>query len=152
MHREYEKYMRLALSLAEKGRGKVSPNPLVGSVIVKNSRIVGKGFHKGFGSVHAEVNAITQARGNVRGATMFVNLEPCCHYGRTPPCTDKIISSGLEEIVIAIKDPNPLVNGKGIKQLKAAGLKVKIGVLANNESKGANTLMKSKLIIFVLTI
>ncbi len=135
MQRDYDKYMKLALSLAEKGKGKVSPNPLVGCVIVKEFKIVGKGFHKIFGEAHAEINALAQAGNKACGATMFVNLEPCCHYGKTPPCTDKIISSGLKEVIIGIKDPNPLINGKGIRQLKAAGIKLKVGVLARESSK-----------------
>ncbi len=135
MQEEYNKYMSLALELAEKGRGRVSPNPLVGSVIVKGNRIIGKGFHERFGGAHAEINALKDARKNVYGATMFINLEPCCHYGKTPPCIDKIIASGLKEVIIGIKDPNPLVNGKAIRQLRRAGVKVKTGVLAEEAEK-----------------
>lgn len=135
MQKDYNKYMKLALKLAEGGIGKVSPNPLVGSVIVKGSRIIGKGFHEGFGRAHAEINALGNAGKNIRGATMFINLEPCCHYGKTPPCIDRIIASGLKEVVIGIKDPNPLVNGKGIRQLKRAGIKVTTGILPEEAKK-----------------
>lgn len=130
-----EKYMRLALNLAEKGRGKVSPNPLVGAVIVKGTRVVGKGWHEKFGAAHAEINALNKAKDKARGAIMFVTLEPCSHYGKTPPCAEALIKAGLKEIIIAMKDPNPLVNGKGIQKLKKAGLKIKTGVLEKEARK-----------------
>lgn len=124
-----EKYMRLALELAAKGRGKTSPNPMVGAVIVKNGRIVGEGFHKKSGQPHAEIYAIKQAGKNAKGATMYVNLEPCCFFGRTPPCTDAIIKSGIKKVIIAAKDPNPLNNGRGVEILRRHKIAVKSGVL-----------------------
>lgn len=124
-----EYYMNRALSLAKKGIKEVRPNPLVGCVIVKNNRIIAEGYHRFFGGSHAEVYALRKAGKNSKGATMYVNLEPCCHIGKTPPCTDKIIKSGIKKVVIGAKDPNFLVNGKGIKELEKNGIKVEIGVL-----------------------
>lgn len=124
-----KKYMQMAISLARKAEGKTSPNPLVGAVIVKNRRIIGVGYHKKAGLPHAEVNALRQAGKAAWGATLYVNLEPCDHFGRTPPCTDAIIKSGIKKVVIGMKDPNPLNNGKGIKKLKNRGIKVAAGIL-----------------------
>ncbi|MDD5773231.1 MAG: bifunctional diaminohydroxyphosphoribosylaminopyrimidine deaminase/5-amino-6-(5-phosphoribosylamino)uracil reductase RibD [bacterium] len=122
-------YMRKVLFLAKKGSGYVSPNPLVGAVLVKNGKIIGKGYHEYFGGNHAEVNAIISAGDSVRGSALFVNLEPCVHFGKTPPCVDSIIKSGIKEVVISHLDPNPVVNGKGAAKLLKAGIKVKVGVL-----------------------
>lgn len=122
-------YMREALSLAKKGIGWTSPNPVVGAVLVKNGKIVGKGYHKHCGENHAEVNAIISAGDSARGSTLFVNLEPCDHFGRTPPCTDMIIKSGIKDVVIAHKDPNPIINGRGIERLRRAGINVRVGIL-----------------------
>ncbi|UCD95073.1 MAG: bifunctional diaminohydroxyphosphoribosylaminopyrimidine deaminase/5-amino-6-(5-phosphoribosylamino)uracil reductase RibD [Candidatus Zixiibacteriota bacterium] len=124
-----EKYIRLALELAEKGRGKTSPNPLVGAVIVKSGRIVGQGYHRKAGTPHAEINALSDARENARGASLYVNLEPCCHYGRTQPCTGEIIKAGVRKVIFSLRDPNPPVNGKGAAQLRKAGIRVRSGVL-----------------------
>jgi len=121
--------MRLALNLAEKGIGATSPNPMVGAVIVKNGRIAGKGYHKGCGSAHAEVNALGNAAGRTKGSVMYVTLEPCDHFGRTPPCTEAIIRSGIKKVFIAMKDPNPVNNGRGIKRLTKAGIKTEVGLL-----------------------
>ncbi len=121
--------MQQALELAQKGRGLVLPNPLVGCVVVKNNQIVGKGYHQKFGEAHAEVNALQDAGSQARGATLYVTLEPCCHTGKTPPCTNEILQCGIKKVVIACSDPNPLVSGKGIKQLIAAGIEVVSGVL-----------------------
>ncbi len=126
-----ESYIKLAIEIAKKGYGKVSPNPLVGCIMVKNDRILGAGFHEKFGSKHAEVNAIEKAGNNVEGATLYSNLEPCSHYGKTPPCVDLIISSKIKKIVIGTLDMNPQVSGKGVKKLKAAGIEVKVGILEN---------------------
>jgi diaminohydroxyphosphoribosylaminopyrimidine deaminase/5-amino-6-(5-phosphoribosylamino)uracil reductase len=123
-----EKFMQLALRLAEKGKGLTSPNPMVGAVVVKEGRIIGRGYHKRAGMPHAEIMALREAKKAARGATLYVNLEPCCHYGRTDPCTDAIIKAGIREVVYAIKDPNPKVNGKGAAALKKAGLKVSGGL------------------------
>jgi len=135
--KEEEKYMRLALSLARRGEGRVSPNPMVGAVIVKNGKIVGKGYHKYFGGPHAEVEAIKDAGENAKGATLFVSLEPCCHFGKTPPCTEAIIDAGIKKVVAATFDPNPLNHGKGIKILKKAGIEVEVG-LCEEEAKKIN--------------
>ncbi len=124
-----EKYMEFAIQLAELGRGFTSPNPLVGAVIVKKGRIVGVGYHKKQGLPHAEVNAIFDARGHTKGATMYVTLEPHSFYGHQPPCTRAIIRAGIKRVVIGAIDPNPLVNGSGVRQLQEAGIEVKVGVL-----------------------
>lgn len=121
--------MSIALELAKNGYGKTNPNPLVGAVIVKDGNIISKGYHHAIGSPHAEIEALNNAQCTVRGATMYVNLEPCSHYGRTPPCTKAIIEAGINEVVIATEDPNPMVCGKGIKLLKDAGISVVLGVL-----------------------
>ncbi len=125
------KYMQLALKLAAQGIGSVEPNPAVGCVIVKGDKIIGKGWHKKFGGPHAEINALADCKkqGNSpEGATMYVTLEPCCHYGKTPPCTDAIISAKPSKVIIAAIDPSTYANGKGIKKLKSAGIDVQVGV------------------------
>lgn len=130
-----EKYMRLAIELAEKGKGRTSPNPMVGAVIVKNGEIVGMGYHQKAGTPHAEVNAIKDAGDNAKNSTMYVNLEPCSHYGRTPPCTDAIIKAGISRVVIAMTDPNPKVNGKGKAILESQGIEVLTGILEQEARK-----------------
>lgn len=132
-----EKYMSVAVKLAAEAREKTYPNPMVGAVIVRGGRIIGKGYHKKAGLDHAEVAAIKDAKGSCRGATMFVTLEPCDHYGKTPPCTAAIIKSGIKEVYAAMKDPNPLNSGRGIKKLKSAGIKVKTG-LRGEEARELN--------------
>ncbi len=122
-------YMEKALELAKKGLGKTNPNPMVGAVIVKAGRIVAEGFHAAAGGPHAEVFALEKAKTRARGATMYVTLEPCVHYGKTPPCVDAIIESGIERVIIGSIDPNPLVGGKGVEKLRNAGIKVETGVL-----------------------
>ncbi|MGA2622655.1 MAG: bifunctional diaminohydroxyphosphoribosylaminopyrimidine deaminase/5-amino-6-(5-phosphoribosylamino)uracil reductase RibD [Bacteroidota bacterium] len=124
-----EFYMAECLTLAVKGAGYVSPNPMVGAVIVKNGRIIGRGYHQQFGRAHAEVHALKNARDRVRGATLYVNLEPCNFYGKTPPCTDAIISSRISRVVVGTIDENPVVAGKGIHRLRRAGIIVTVGVL-----------------------
>jgi diaminohydroxyphosphoribosylaminopyrimidine deaminase/5-amino-6-(5-phosphoribosylamino)uracil reductase len=124
-----ESYIQLAIEIAKKGMGNVSPNPLVGCVIVKNGRIVGAGYHEKFGCSHAEVNAINSANESIEGSTLYINLEPCSHTGKTPPCVDKIIENKVKRVVIGTLDMNPLVSGSGIKKLKKAGIDVKVGVL-----------------------
>jgi len=124
-----EKYMRLALKLSLKAKGKTSPNPIVGAVVVKNSRVIATGYHKRSGGAHAEAIALDNAGKNARGATLYVTLEPCTHYGKTPPCVDKIIKSGIKEVVVGIIDPNPLNNGKGLGILKQHKIKVSTGIL-----------------------
>ncbi|SJZ30864.1 bifunctional diaminohydroxyphosphoribosylaminopyrimidine deaminase/5-amino-6-(5-phosphoribosylamino)uracil reductase RibD [Selenihalanaerobacter shriftii] len=130
-------YMKLALELASKGRGKTSPNPMVGAVVVKDGEIVGKGYHQAAGKAHAEVNALADAGKAAKGATVYVTLEPCSHYGKTPPCTKALIEAGVNKVVAAIKDPNPLVAGKGLRQLAEAGIEVRSGVL-EEEAKELN--------------
>ncbi|MBI3990526.1 MAG: bifunctional diaminohydroxyphosphoribosylaminopyrimidine deaminase/5-amino-6-(5-phosphoribosylamino)uracil reductase RibD [Candidatus Omnitrophica bacterium] len=122
-------FMKLALELAKRGLGKVSPNPLVGAVIVKSNKIIASAWHNRFGGHHAEVSALRKAGLNAKGATLYVNLEPCCHYGKTPPCADAIIKSKIKSVVVAMADPNPLVRGKGISQLRRSGIKVHTGLL-----------------------
>jgi diaminohydroxyphosphoribosylaminopyrimidine deaminase / 5-amino-6-(5-phosphoribosylamino)uracil reductase len=121
--------MQRCLELAHKGAGKVNSNPMVGCVIVRGGKIVGEGFHKQFGGSHAEIYALLRAGKKAKGSTLYVNLEPCVHFGKTPPCVDAIIQSGISKVVVASKDPNPLISGKGIQQLRKAGIQVKIGVL-----------------------
>ncbi|MCX5668361.1 MAG: bifunctional diaminohydroxyphosphoribosylaminopyrimidine deaminase/5-amino-6-(5-phosphoribosylamino)uracil reductase RibD [Candidatus Omnitrophica bacterium] len=128
----HEKYMRLAIELAKKAEGMTSPNPMVGAVIVKNRRIVGRGYHKRAGLPHAEINALHQAGAKAKGATLYVTLEPCVHFGRTPPCAAAVIKSGIERVVIAMTDPNPVNNGSGIRKLKKHGIKTKVGLLAED--------------------
>jgi diaminohydroxyphosphoribosylaminopyrimidine deaminase/5-amino-6-(5-phosphoribosylamino)uracil reductase len=132
-----EEYMRLCLELARKGAGHVSPNPLVGCVIVKKGKIIGLGWHKKFGEAHAEVNAISSAVESVTGATAYVNLEPHSHKGKTPPCTDLLIEKKIARVVIGTRDINVLVNGKGIRKLKSAGIEVTEDVL-EHESREIN--------------
>lgn len=123
------KYMKQAFNLAKKGEGFVNPNPLVGAVIVKNDKVIGKGYHKAFGQVHAEIDAFNNATEDVKGATMFVTLEPCSHHGKQPPCAHKIIEKGISKVVIANLDPNPLVYKQGVQLLKDAGIEVEYGLL-----------------------
>jgi len=123
-----EDYMKLALNLAHKGQGYTSPNPMVGAVLVKNGEIIGKGYHRRCGAAHAEVNAINSARADVAGATLYVTLEPCCHHGQTPPCTDVIIKNKIRRVVIGSIDANPLVSCRGINLLQSNGIEVTTGV------------------------
>lgn len=120
--------MNRALQLALKGQGHVEPNPMVGCVILRDSKVVGEGWHRKFGGPHAEIEALRVARDGASGGTMFVTLEPCCHQGKTPPCTRAIIDAGIAKVVIAHRDPFPAVAGQGIQQLKQAGIQVEVGV------------------------
>jgi len=122
-------FMKRALLLAEKARGRTSPNPLVGAVVVKNGQVLAEGYHKKAGGAHAEIEALKKCGHKAKGATLYVTLEPCPHYGRTPPCVETLIKSRLSRVVIGMMDPNPLVRGKGIRLLKARGVKVRVGVL-----------------------
>ena len=121
--------MNEALRLASRARGKTSPNPMVGAVLVKNGRKVASGYHPRAGESHAEVLAIRRAGSDAKDSTLYVNLEPCCHYGRTPPCADLIVKAGIKRVVVGAVDPNPLVAGKGIALLRQAGIEVDVGVL-----------------------
>ena len=124
-----DRFMWMALDLARQGRGRTSPNPLVGAVVVQDTEVVGTGYHQAAGSPHAEIIALKKAGEKAKGATLYVNIEPCSHYGRTGPCTEAIIKAGISRVVAAIQDPNPLVSGRGFAQLREAGVKVKEGVL-----------------------
>ena len=135
MTNQVTKYMQQALALAERGRFTVSPNPMVGSVIVKNNEIIGTGFHERAGTPHAEVHALREAGSSAEGGTLYVTLEPCCHFGRTPPCTDAIIAAKVKKVVVACHDPNPLVASKGIEKLKQAGIEVEFGLLEQEAKK-----------------
>jgi len=123
-------WMEQAQALAVLAEGSTSPNPRVGCVIVRDGRAVGTGFHRASGEPHAEIGALEEAGDLARGATLYVNLEPCAHYGRTPPCTDRIIAAGIGRVVASITDPNPAVNGRGFRLLREAGLEVDTGLLA----------------------
>lgn len=132
-----ERYMKLALRLARKGEGRTSPNPMVGAVIVRGNRIAGAGWHRGPGEPHAEALALAEAGARAAGATAYVTLEPCAHHGRTPPCTGALISARVKRVVAAMADPDPLVDGGGIRALRAAGIDVEVGAL-EDEARRAN--------------
>ncbi len=135
MKRDHEYYMNLAMKLALKAKGKTSPNPMVGALVVKNGRIVGKGYHEKAGSPHAEAAALDNAGKLAKGAALYVTLEPCAHFGRTPPCVDKIIHSGIKEVIIGMLDPNPVNNGRGIQILRQHKIKVRVGLLEDKLKK-----------------
>jgi diaminohydroxyphosphoribosylaminopyrimidine deaminase/5-amino-6-(5-phosphoribosylamino)uracil reductase len=147
---KHEKFMHFALQLAEKGRATVSPNPLVGCVIVKKGRIIGKGYHKKAGEPHAEIHALKQAGFRARGATLYTTLEPCSHWGRTPPCTQAIIKAGIREVVIALEDPNWRIHG--IEELRKHGIRVVKGILEQEAKKQNEVFVKyiSKHMPFVI--
>ena len=131
--------MSLALRLAEQGRYTVSPNPMVGCVIVKDNQIVGRGYHQRAGEPHAEIFALREAKEHARGATAYITLEPCTHQGRTPPCVLSLLQADIKKVVIACKDPNPLVSGKGIEILRSKGVEVELG-LCEEEAMRLNTI------------
>ena len=130
-----EQYMRQALDLARNGRGRTSPNPVVGAVIVKDEMVVGRGWHQKAGTAHAEIHALAEAGSAAKNATIYVTLEPCCHQGRTGPCTEAILAAGIERVVVAMVDPNPLVAGCGISRLRERGLTVDTGVLSDEAAQ-----------------
>jgi diaminohydroxyphosphoribosylaminopyrimidine deaminase / 5-amino-6-(5-phosphoribosylamino)uracil reductase len=123
-----DRYMDQALGLALRGLGAVEPNPMVGCVIVRDARVVGQGFHERFGGPHAEINALSEASDRTSGASAYVTLEPCCHHGKTPPCTKALIQAGVKRVIAAAKDPFPQVSGQGIAELEAAGIQCDVGV------------------------
>lgn len=132
----YEKYMKKCIKLALKGEGKTSPNPLVGCVVLdKNGKEISTGFHSAYGELHAEAQALNKLDKSAQGATLIVNLEPCVHFGKTPPCTDLIIKKGIKRLVIAMRDPNPIVSGKGVEKCKKAGIEVIENVLHDEAVK-----------------
>jgi len=137
-----DRYMWMALDLARQGRGRTNPNPMVGAVIVQGTEVVGSGYHHNVGAPHAEIIALEKAGDKAKGATLYVNLEPCNHHGRTGPCTEKIIKAGIGRVVIAMQDPNPLVSGRGVARLSEAGIKVKAGVLEPKARKLNETFVK----------
>ncbi len=130
-----ERWMRLALTLAEKGRLSVSPNPMVGAVVVRGGKKIASGYHALFGGPHAEVRALKQAGRRARGATLYVTLEPCASWGKTPPCAEAVMDAGIREVVIGMTDVNPANRGRGIRLLKQAGIRVRTGVLAGEVQK-----------------
>jgi diaminohydroxyphosphoribosylaminopyrimidine deaminase / 5-amino-6-(5-phosphoribosylamino)uracil reductase len=130
-----EKFMKLAIEQAKKGKDMASPNPLVGCVIVKNKKVISTGYHRKFGGPHAEAIALKKAGNRAKGSTAFITLEPCSYYGKTPPCTDVIIKSGIKEVICAGRDPNPLNNGRGIDMLRSAGIHVTSGILQRQAEK-----------------
>ena len=130
-----ERMMRRALALSRRGEGWVEPNPMVGCVMVRNGRVVGEGFHRRFGGAHAEVEALRCCDGKARGATVYVTLEPCCHVGKTPPCAEALIEAGVRKVVVAVRDPNPLVGGRGLRRLRSAGIQVVTGMLRDEAAE-----------------
>ncbi|MDK9709878.1 bifunctional diaminohydroxyphosphoribosylaminopyrimidine deaminase/5-amino-6-(5-phosphoribosylamino)uracil reductase RibD [Acidaminobacter sp.] len=137
MNAYHIQHMQRALELAKLGAGRTSPNPLVGAVIVKEGRVIGEGYHAMYGGPHAEVNAIENASESVEGAEIYVTLEPCSHYGKTPPCALKLIENRFSKVYIAMEDPNPLVAGRGIQMLRKQGIEVEVGLL-EEEAKALN--------------
>lgn len=129
--------MKRTIKLAVKAKGRTSPNPLVGAIIVNNGKIVGEGYHKKAGTPHAEVNALKEAGTKAKGSTVYVNLEPCSHFGKTSPCADALIKAGVKKVVVAMVDPNPKVAGRGIEKLRANGVEVEVGLL-EAEAKALN--------------
>jgi diaminohydroxyphosphoribosylaminopyrimidine deaminase/5-amino-6-(5-phosphoribosylamino)uracil reductase len=130
-----EAFIERTLALAEEGRGLVSPNPMVGAVVVSGGRVVGEGFHEGPGLPHAEVVALARAGDRARGATLYATLEPCSHHGRTPPCADAVIDAGISRVVVAMRDPNPIVDGRGLARLESAGVAVSVGIHADEAER-----------------
>lgn len=135
-------YMQMAIELAERGRGLSSPNPLVGAIIVRAGDVVGSGWHEGPGRQHAEVVALREAGDRARGATLFVTLEPCAHYGRTPPCAPHVAEAGISRVVASLRDPNPLVDGQGLAFLQRAGVEVETGLLADDVERQNEAFLK----------
>lgn len=129
MQRSHDFYMNLAIKLALRGKGNTYPNPMVGALVVKKSKIIGRGFHERAGLPHAEIVALDEAGSDARGAVLYVTLEPCAHFGLTPPCVNRIIESRVKEVIVGMVDPNPVNNGKGIAILRQFGIKVKVGFL-----------------------
>ncbi|MFQ6040784.1 MAG: bifunctional diaminohydroxyphosphoribosylaminopyrimidine deaminase/5-amino-6-(5-phosphoribosylamino)uracil reductase RibD [Candidatus Poribacteria bacterium] len=135
VHEKLEKFMRRALELAAQARGRTSPNPMVGAVIVKDGEIVGEGYHHKAGTPHAEIHAINNAGAKAKGAQLYVTLEPCCHHGRTPPCTEAIIQAGISAVVMAMSDPDSRVSGRGKAELEAHGVTVQSNLLEREARK-----------------
>ena len=134
MDETHKAFMQRALDLAQRAKGRTSPNPLVGAVIVKDGKVIGEGYHRKAGTPHAEVHALNAAAADAKGATLYVNLEPCCHWGRTPPCTEALIRAGIAQVYVAAVDPNPRVAGNGVQQLQDAGIEVHVGICRQEAS------------------
>lgn len=132
---ESQKLMLRALELAKTSEGRTFPNPLVGAIVVKDGKIVGEGYHKRAGDRHAEIAALSAAGKRAKNADLYITLEPCAHYGKTPPCVDKIIRSGVKRVYVAMRDPNPIVDGKGIKILKSNNIEVRTGICKKEAEK-----------------
>lgn len=126
--KEDHQFIREALELAARGRGRVGQNPMVGAVVVQEGRVVGRGYHRRFGGPHAEIEALRRAASRLQGGTLYVTLEPCSHWGKTPPCVQAVVHSGISRVVVAMEDPNPLVRGRGVRLLRAAGVRVEVGL------------------------
>lgn len=137
-----EAYIERAIALAERGRGVVSPNPMVGAVVVSEGRVVGEGWHAGPGTPHAEVIAIREAGEAARGASLYTSLEPCDHHGRTPPCTEAILAAGIARVVSALRDPNPVVDGRGFARLETSGVEVRAGLLSEDAGRQNKAFVK----------
>ncbi len=140
-----QQHMRRALDLAAGGLGRVEPNPMAGAVVVQGDRIVGEGFHTRFGGPHAEIVALERAGSEARGAELFISLEPCCHYGKTPPCTEAILAAGIRRVVAAVVDPFPEVSGRGLETLRAAGVETVVGVLEDEARRQNAAFFKRQL-------
>lgn len=138
MYKDDERYMKQAISLAQKGLGWTNPNPMVGAVIVKNGKVIGEGYHRKYGELHAERDALRNCTESAAGATIYVTLEPCCHQGKQPPCTEAIIQSGITRVVIGSLDPNPLVSGKGVEILRKHNIQVDDRLVCNEECIAMN--------------
>ena len=134
-YKVHESFIKRTLKLAERGRGFVSPNPLVGALVVKDGEVVGEGYHKKYGEAHAEINALEAAGDRAIGATLYVNLEPCVHHGKTPPCVERIFDAGIQAVIVGMKDPNPLVNGKGLEYLATKGISTEVGFMVDQCSE-----------------
>ena len=135
-------HMQMAMELAERGKGFVNPNPLVGAVVVKDDRVIGKGWHRKYGCLHAEREALAACTEDPSGSTMYVTLEPCCHHGKQPPCTEALIAAGISRVVVGIPDPNPLVAGKGVAILREHGIEVECGLLESELKKQNRIFLK----------
>ena len=135
-------YMRECLTLGRKGTGFVSPNPLVGAVLVHDGRVVARGYHRIFGGPHAEVECLRRFKHDASSSTLYVNLEPCSHYGKTPPCVDLIVQRGIRRVIVGMQDPNPLVSGRSIRKLRRAGIEVRVGVLRKEAEELNRTFIK----------
>jgi len=140
---KHERFMMRAIELAKKAEGKTFPNPMVGALIVKGGKIIAEGYHRKAGTPHAEVIALRKASRKAENADLYVSLEPCAHYGKTPPCTEAIIKSGVKKVYVAMKDPNPLVSGRGMKTLKSSGIKVKKNICRREAEKINKTYLES---------